>query len=349
MRTRPVASTGPYMIESYVPGRALTLVRNPYFRVWSRAARPDGFPDEIQFRLAGLQGVTAVERGRADVAFLSSTQTEDVKALADSQSALRVAGPRAPGAGDVFLFLNTTHPPFDDVRVRQAVNYAIDRGAISASYGGPGFAEPTCQPRPPGTVGFQRYCPYTAAPGQTGEWKAPDLAAARRLVAASGTRGMKVTIWTYPRLLGAGRGGSGPSAREAGLPGEHQASRESLTPTGRELSDEKTRGVQAGMLGWFGLPRAASFLLTGFTCKPRNLSFFCDRRVDAEIARALKLEATDQDAAQALWARIERDVVDLAPEVPLFTPTDVNIVSKRVGNYQYNPEWGILFDQLWVR
>ena len=52
MGTRPVPSTGPYMIESYVPGRALTLVRNPYFRVWSRAARPDGFPDEIQFRLA---------------------------------------------------------------------------------------------------------------------------------------------------------------------------------------------------------------------------------------------------------------------------------------------------------
>ena len=42
-------------------------------------------------------------------------------------------------------------------------------------------------------------------------------------------------------------------------------------------------------------------------------------------------------------------MVDLAPEVPLFTPTHVNIVSKRVGNYQYNPEWGILFDQLWVR
>ena len=89
MRTRPVASTGPYMIESYVPGRALTLVRNPYFGVWARAARPDGFPDEIQFRLTGPQGVTAIERGRADVAFLSSSQTEDVKALAEFERATR--------------------------------------------------------------------------------------------------------------------------------------------------------------------------------------------------------------------------------------------------------------------
>ena len=51
----------------------------------------------------------------------------------------------------------------------------------------------------------------------------------------------------------------------------------------------------------------------------------------------------------ALWARIERDIVDLAPWVPLFTPSRRILVSKRVGNYQYNPEWGILFDQLWVR
>ena len=103
------------------------------------------------------------------------------------------------------------------------------------------------------------------------------------------------------------------------------------------------------MMGWFGLPRAASFLLASdFACVPRNLSFLCDRQVDAKIAQALKLEATGSDAAP-MWARIERDVVDLAPWVPLFTPSHLNIVSKRVGNYQYNPEWGILFDQLWVR
>jgi peptide/nickel transport system substrate-binding protein len=58
----------------------------------------------------------------------------------------------------VGLFLNTTQRPFDDVRVRQAVNYAVDRAAVSASYG-PGLAEPTCQLRPPGTVGFRPYCP----------------------------------------------------------------------------------------------------------------------------------------------------------------------------------------------
>ena len=67
------------------------------------------------------------------------------------------------------------------------------------------------------------------------------------------------------------------------------------------------------------------------------------------IARALEIEAIDPGAAVALWTRIERDIVDLAPWVPLFTPTHAHVVSERVGNYQLNPEIGVLLDQLWVR
>jgi YVTN family beta-propeller protein len=347
MGTRPVPSTGPYMIESYVPGRALTLVRNPYFRVRSRAARPDGFPDEIEFRLGGLSaGVTAVERGRVDVAFVPSDH-KDVEALEDFKarhaSQFHVHAEQAT----VLLFLNTARPPFDDARVRRAVNYAVDRGAISESYG-PGFAQPTCQLRPPGTVGFRRYCPYTAAPSQTGEWKAPDLTRARRLVAASGTRGMRVTVWTYPGFWEQAAEGAVRALEELG----YRASiRRAEGPEAyfAKAADEKTRGVQAGMSGLYGVPRTGSSLLTLLRCSPPDLSFFCDRRVDAQIARALRVEATDPDAAVALWARIERDIVDLAPWVPLFTPSHAFLASKRVGNYQYNPESRLLFDQLWVR
>jgi YVTN family beta-propeller protein len=346
--TRPLPSTGPYMIESYVPGRALTLVRNPYFRVRSRAARPDGFPDEIKFRLGVLSaGVTAaVERGRVDVAFVPSDH-KDVKALEDFKARYASQFHLHTEQATVGLFLNTTQPPFDDVRVRKAVNYAVDRAAISASYG-PGFAQPTCQPRPPGTVGFRRYCPYTAAPTQTGEWNAPDLTRARRLVANSGTRGMNVTIWTYPGFWEQAAEGAVRALKELG----YRASiRRAEGPDAyfARAADEKTRGVQAGMSGLYGVPRAGSSLLTLLRCTPPDLSFFCDRRVDAQIARALRVEATDPDAAVARWAKIERDIVDLAPWVPLFTPSHAFLTSKRVGNYQYNPESRLLFDQLWVR
>ena len=67
--SRPIPSTGAYQIESYVPGRLLTIVRNPYFRVWSPTARPRGYPDEIVYRTvknAG-QAVRDVLVGKADI------------------------------------------------------------------------------------------------------------------------------------------------------------------------------------------------------------------------------------------------------------------------------------------
>jgi YVTN family beta-propeller protein len=45
----PLPGTGPYVIAGYVPGRQLRFVRNPHFRVWSTAARPSGYPDELVF------------------------------------------------------------------------------------------------------------------------------------------------------------------------------------------------------------------------------------------------------------------------------------------------------------
>jgi len=354
LRTRPVPSTGPYMIESYVPRRALTLVRNPYFRVRSRAARPDGFPDEIEFRLDRYGGgVTAVERGRADVTF-ASDQPEGVKAFEDFKARHASQVHLQAVQATVGIFLNTTKPPFDDIGVRRAVNYAVDRAAISASSGGSAFAEPTCQPRPPGTVGFRRYCPYTAATSQTGEWKAPDLMRARQLVTASGTRGISVTVWTYPGFWEPAAKGAVKALEAIGYRASIRRA-EGLNAYFAKVADKKTRGVQAGIFGWWDIPRSASSLLADFRCLrpnqpgPNNVSFLCDRRVNAQIARALRVEATDPEAAVPLWGRIERDIVDLAPWVPLFTPSGASVVSKRVGNYQDNPEFGILFDQLWVR
>ena len=242
MGTRPVPSTGPYMIESYVPGRALTLVRNPYFHVWSRAARPDGFPDEIEFRLDGRAAASrpSSEGGRCRILSRST---------GGHQKRSRTSGRATPRRSTctqqatVLLFLNTTHPPFDDVRVRRAVNYAVDRGAISASYGGE-LSEPTCQLRPPGTVGFRRYCPYTAAPSQTGEWKAPDLTRARRLVAASGTQGMSVTVWTYPGFWERAAEGAVRALEELGYRASIRRA-EDLDATLRS-SDEKNAGVRPG-------------------------------------------------------------------------------------------------------
>ena len=60
------------------------------------------------------------------------------------------------------------------------------------------------------------------------------------------------------------------------------------------------------------------------------------------------MQAQDQGAAAKLWAEVDRDATNLAAVVPTYTPRNIDLVSKRVGNYQHHPLFGVLLDQLWV-
>jgi hypothetical protein len=91
------------------------------------------------------------------------------------------------------LEFNTRAAPFTDVRVRQAISYAVDRTQEAALLSDD--SQPACQILPSGLPGYRRYCPYTIDPHPAGAWNAPGLACAERLIQASGTRGTPITIW----------------------------------------------------------------------------------------------------------------------------------------------------------
>jgi YVTN family beta-propeller protein len=343
----PLPATGPYMIGSVKRGGALTFVRNPRFREWSRAAQPDGYPDRIVVTSAKSvpAAVRAVEDGSRDFS-LDSVPPELEHEVETQYASLVHVNPRE---ATTYLFLNTRVPPFDDVRVRRAVNYAADRAAgVRASTRGTGGA-PTCQILPPDFPGFRPYCPYTLHPGAGGEWTALDLERARRLVAASGTEGQTVTLWVPDNHRG-----EAPFAaalfRSLGYRTRIKRVSDHVYygPTGPL---DPRRRAQTGLFSWFAdYPAASNYITTFFSCRaPSNWSEFCNRRIDAEVQRALALQTTDPYVANQLWARIDRAIVDLAPAVPLFTLKEVDIVSRRVGNYQFNPQWGALLGQLWVR
>ena len=76
-----------------------------------------------------------------------------------------------------WLILNTRVAPFNDLRVRQALNYAIDRGKITRLLQTGG--QPTCQMLTPFILGYRPYCPYTLDPNPSGTWTAPNLGQAR--------------------------------------------------------------------------------------------------------------------------------------------------------------------------
>ncbi len=340
--TNAIPGTGPYMIESYVPGRQLKLVRNPHFRVWSEAARPDGYADEIVFRL-GLddqRDLSAIAKGRADVSLVVPPDR-----LSELKPRYAPQLHEVPDRATTFVFMDTRRPPFDDIRVRRALNFAIDRRRVVELHGGPGVAQVTCQVITPTVPGFVRYCPYTLDPRPSGEWTAPDLGKARQLISASRTRGTRVTVWTFrPYFAKEGRYVVS-LLRELG----YRAQLRELKDLATYFNALQDTQAQSGFAGWFGGTHGFHLLDTLRCDFAQNWGRFCDPAIDRQVRQSLKLLSTDPDEAARIWARVDRRLVDLAPWVPLFTPRTAYLVSKRAGNWQYHPYYSILLDQIWVR
>ena len=352
----PIPATGAYDVAS-VTAKQVRLVRNPYFHQWSRASRPDGYPDQIVFKFGASPAaeLTAIERGTADYTIDGppADRLTEVKTRFASQLHIN------PSDVVDTLVLNTRVAPFNDPRVRQALNYAVDR-AKTASLVGPD-AQPTCQFLPRYIPGYQPYCPYTLDPTRTGRWTAPDLATAERLIAASHTRGTAITLWNTGGVYGDATGVGRYVVSLLNQLG-YKATLRNLTsdPTAaRAFADSRTK-AQLALVSYFAAyPAASQYIQWSLSCKTflpnstnnPNLPEFCDPRLEHQINSALAAEEANSPAAADIWAQADKTVTDDAPLVPLDVPNTTDFVSRRAGNYQYSPELGglVLIDQLWVR
>jgi peptide/nickel transport system substrate-binding protein len=350
----PPPGTGPYRFASLTADGTARLVRNPRFRSWSAAARPNGFADEMVVRRPEdpQRGIDAVDRGASDLARLDYAGRlfpEARRRGIVTRYPSRVAA--APRLATDFMFLNVREPPFDDRRVRRAVNLAVDRARMVAFFGGPVAAAPACNVVPAGLPNVRPACAYTRNPSPAGTWAAPDLAEARRLVAASGTRGARVTVWTDTSKIRFGRYFA-HLLRDLGY-----ISRLKVLRAGFDyfhvVGDSRTH-AQIGMFGWqadFADP--GSFYDPILSCRARhpasaenlNLSQFCDPVLDRLVRRA---EAAAGPAAAGAWRAAQRRLALLAPAVPLVSRRGILFVSGRAGDVRQNPFLGPLLEQIWV-
>jgi peptide/nickel transport system substrate-binding protein len=341
----PIPGTGPYMVAS-VDRHHIRYVRNPRFREWSHAAQPAGNPDAIvwRFGLTASQEVREIEQGRAD--WMGDPVPGSLLRQLQTRYASRVQ--TYPTTDTEWLQFNTTRPPFDDVRVRRALNFAVDRGAIVRIWGGAALARPTCQLLPPGVPGFRGYCPYTHHPKRDGTWTAPDVERARRLVAASGTQGMPVTVWGWTDDPYAPRSVVNQVAGVLRSLGYRVATR--FVPHAA-LADPPARtfaAIQVIPTGWSDTT-AYGFVAPWLTCVGAgDHGWFCHSPFDRKVLEARSLEATRPRAAARLWEEIDRDIVDRAALVPLVNPRLVDFHSQRVGNSQHHAYLSLIADQVWL-
>jgi peptide/nickel transport system substrate-binding protein len=351
--TVPAAATGPYMIESYNPDRVMHIVRNPHFKEWSADAQPDGYVDamDYNFGLDDQAGLTAVENGQDDWTYdapppdrLNELSTKFAKQV-HVNSLLAY----------YFASMNVNEAPFNNLKVRQAVNYAVDRKAIVSLWGGPNLATPICQFIPAGMPGYEPYCPYTLNPGDN-KWSAPDVAKAKQLIDESGTKGAKVTLIASDR--------ANEKAVATYLQGlltslGYDASLKTLSHNIQTTYIQNSNNhVQISLTDWFqDYPSPADFIDILFGCDSfhpgsdasPNESGWCDKPVDAAIKKAEATAVTDPAAALKLWAVVDRQVTDAAPAAALFQPRQVDFVSKRLGNYMFSDQLHMIFSQAWVQ
>ena len=155
---RFLAASGPYMIQGspdldpsappaeqrpvsgYVPKRSITLVRNPSWHRSTDGLRP-AYADRIEIKIGGTPESVAkkVDSGALDVmVFMAPAPQLPPQVFRKYTSTPRLRSRLLIGTRDFLRYveMNLAVPPFDDIHVRKAVNYAIDKDALVRIFGG---------------------------------------------------------------------------------------------------------------------------------------------------------------------------------------------------------------------
>jgi peptide/nickel transport system substrate-binding protein len=163
-------SDGPYQISSYLPGKSITMVRNPAWKQSTDPIRHD-YVSEVQVTL----GVTSASTQLADMEAGTEDLPMDTAINPASISGLLASNPsnfRIWPDSDLYPYavFNLRSPDANGAMgkllVRQAIEYGLDKAAAVKAIGGPAVAQVTNTVVPPGNVGYVNYNLYPDDNGQ---------------------------------------------------------------------------------------------------------------------------------------------------------------------------------------
>jgi peptide/nickel transport system substrate-binding protein len=181
----PPPASGPFMISKVDAPQTLTMERNPQFHT-VKDAGADDVAD------AHLNTIT-VTQNKSNTAQVTGVMQNTIDFMSDPPDADRLAEIKAKysdrfrleeSINTYYFWMNTQKAPFNNLKVRQAINYAIDPEALNRVFGG--RLHPTQQILPPGMPGYEESMLY---PG-------PDMAKAKQLLAEANPTDKDITVWT---------------------------------------------------------------------------------------------------------------------------------------------------------
>ena len=309
-------SSGPYKIESYERGKKLVLVRNTHWAASTDAVRK-AYPDklvvvmglkanQIDDRLIASQGPDA-----SAVSWGALRPESSAKVLPNAEVRKRLIA-ESTNCTDM-VQMHTGKAPFDEVKVRQAVQYALDKDSVLTASGGPAFNDLSTAYMP--ATLFDGKQPDTLKIPATG-----DVAKAKQLLKEAGKPDgveTKMTVSTGDK----GRAEAiQQSLGKAGI----KVTIETVDPSAfyATIGDTKNR-TDMVYTGWCpDYPSGSTFLpfvFDGRFIKEKgnsgNHSLFRDKPTMKRMDDIAAM--TDAKQANAAWRKLDGEILAKAPAVPV--------------------------------
>ena len=320
-------ASGPFKLQSYSPGRQIVMVYN---KEYDQALGARGHVAKIVFSIGvqSTQAVLQIQAGQLDFQ-TSNLATADILKLSHN-AALQGQVHTSARPSLTYIFLNEQVPPLNNVDVRKAINYAVDRTAILAQWGGPLAGAPSDQIIPAGQADYKQYSIYP---------NTPNLPEAKKLMAASGVKTPVTLVLrtqndtpgfiNMAEVIQANLKAIGINVKIVGSPNSVNSS---------IITNYKSKTAM-GIEPWsLDFPDGEAIINTGLDPtqpdNPANMARFGDPAFIKPFASSVvALGAARVKAYQVLDEQL---MAQQAPYAPLFNPKWYDFVSTRVGGYVYS-------------
>jgi peptide/nickel transport system substrate-binding protein len=335
LSSHPPPATGPYMITKSQPGRGWEYARNPEWAKANSRAMPElpsGHVDKIVVTLNRNSStqVNDVEQGKVD--WMQNPVPPDryhqVKQKFEGTQ-FRVEHT----ISTYYFWMNTTRPPFNDLKVRQAVNYAVDSEALERIYAGQIVS--TQQILPPGMPGYKKFELYPHS-----------MAKAKALIAEANPPDRNITVWTD----------SESENKEAGEYYEGVLKELGFNPKLKVINADNyfavignrtTPELDTGWSDWFqDYPHPNDFfqpLLSAGGIQPTNNQNFSEVDIPKFNKQIAKLGQEQLGPKQeGEYAKLDRGYMEQAPWAPYGNRTVTTFVSSAIDLEKviFNPTFG---------
>jgi peptide/nickel transport system substrate-binding protein len=312
--------TGPFMFARAISGQSWTTVRNPNW--WGGKVTLPGV--ELRVTPDANSAVAQLKSEAVDVALIQPQQIATLEG-----GPVTVSAVEQPSV--YYVTLANNKPPFDDVRVRRALNYAVDTPAIIKTVVA-GYATPATGIIAPSIKGYT---------GDVARYHY-DPQRAKALLAEAG--------WTLQggKLMKNGQPLRMELTTSTGVVGGPQLAQiiqQQLAQIGVEATIKMVdfRSLWTGVFSG-DIPTSVEYLnlqpspdiTNALVCKGSyNRFMFCDKKVDQLLAEGAA--TTDSAKSAVRYAELQKYVADNPPGILLYYPKEIRAINKRVVGFPQNP------------